>query len=160
MGHLLCGLMGSAQFYGVDQPRVLTCRRITRGIRGKYDLKGLEWSPDSRGARPPGLGSAWSELGFARHVSGLLRAGSRRSGGRHTLMLHLFLNSHPAAANPPPPPSRLSGHCFSRARGQSVCEECQERIRARMHRLLSSNQGQPQKKSLAMTTLDEFSGRK
>ena len=93
LGHLLCGLMGSAQFYGVDQPRVLTCRRVTRGIRGKYDLKGLEWSPDSRGARPPGLGSAWSELGFARHVSGELEAGSRRSGGRHTLMLHLFLNS-------------------------------------------------------------------
>ena len=133
------------------------------GIPRKYDLKGLSvHSPDSRGApRPPGLGSAWSELGFVRHVdSGGRLVVPRRSGGRHTLMLHLFLNSHPAAANPPPPPSRLSGHCFSRARGQSVCEECQERIRARMHRLLSSNQGQPQKKSLAMTTLDEFIGRK
>ena len=138
-------------------------------IPRKYDLKGLSvHSPDSRGApRPPGLGSAWSELGFVRHVDGGGRlVVPRRSGGRHTLMLHLFLNSHPAVK----PPLLLHLHPglsgrLSRARGQSMwCEECHQQHPehpggvARMRILARSRDAT--EKSAALTTLHEISGRK
>ena len=151
------------------------------GIPRKSDLKGLSGHLIVGGPVPPVLEAHDQNLGLSAMCPGSgTVVGSLRSGGRLTLMLHLFLNSQcPAAA--PPPPSRLSGHCFSRARepedkacavrgmpGEDPGKDAQARMHQHKHkqgctsrsRLRSTKSRDASEKSLALTTLDELSGRK
>ena len=62
-------------------------------IPRKYDLKGLSVHLIVGGPVPPVLEAHGQNLGLSAMWT---VGGCGRSGGRHTLMLHLFLNSHPA----------------------------------------------------------------
>ena len=125
-------------------------------IPRKYDLKGLSVHLIVGGPVPPVLEAHGQNLGLSAMWT---VGGCGRSGGRHTLMLHLFLNSHPAV---PPLLQATSIPASPAASPEPEDKVCGARNASRrVARILLNSWPDATEKSPAPKTLDEFShGRK
>ena len=84
----------------------------------------LRCSPDSQGARRPGLWSAWSELGFARHVSEWsgVQADTNAPSVRKLSAAAALLHNTSSTSIP-----ALRAAALSRVKGQSLRNAIRER---------------------------------